>query len=187
MFQARIGTTLISSARLGCNVEQRGSVLSDMRTFAIPDTDSSDMRWFGKTVGADSLLCFPTHGEIDVFSRPGFSVATFSIPEELLADLLDRNGIHELWGSIGTSRVIFPSHCLLLDRLRYLLRIAPDIALLGNGNHILVREFQEQIQSVLIQVIDNEKSDSTVCSNLDRNALEPVLEILMRTQIRRSE
>ncbi len=57
MFQAQIGATLISGARLGCNVEQRGSVPAGMYTFALPDAGSSGMRWFGKTVGA--VLSYP--------------------------------------------------------------------------------------------------------------------------------
>ena len=44
---AQVGSILLSNGRFGCHVEQRGATPSGMRTFAVPNVDCPEMRWFG--------------------------------------------------------------------------------------------------------------------------------------------
>ena len=92
LLQGQFDGVLVSHARFGCHVEQRGATPIKMRTFAVTHTECSEMRWFGHRVGSGALIAFPTHGEIEVFSRPGFSVSTFSIDMGTLAEFAERCG-----------------------------------------------------------------------------------------------
>jgi len=162
IFQASVGDMLISSARLGCHVEQHGETPGGMHTFAVPDIDSSEMYWFGHTVGQDTLLVFPAHREIDVFTRPGFNVMTFSIPEELLLSLFESKGILGLEKTLGREEKVIQSQPVLLNSLRYLLRTMPEILKNSLNNHVLTVEIQDQILSILIQILDDSKPESSV-------------------------
>lgn len=73
-----------------------------MRTFAVPDVGSSETYWFGRLVCDESLLLFPRHGGIDVYSRPGLSILTFSVSEELLFAYLAHRGIDNAGQSAWT-------------------------------------------------------------------------------------
>ncbi|MBG7600968.1 MAG: hypothetical protein IZT60_00270 [Gammaproteobacteria bacterium] len=136
-----------------------------MYTFAIPDTGSADV-----------LLCFPVHGEIDVFSRPGFSVSTFSISRGLLESFLERNHAHELIESLGITDTIFFAPPEQIDVLRYLLKEAPAIAQLGNKNHAMTDDFQEGLLSTLLQVLYKEKPGQWKDSASAQHALDHVIE-----------
>ena len=115
LFQAHVGSLLISNAHFGCHVDQRGATPAGMRTFAVPDSDCPEMRWFGHLVGPDVLLAFPTHGEVQAFSRPGFNVSTFSIPEELLEEFFEHNDAPGLDKILGCEETIVPISPLLLE------------------------------------------------------------------------
>ena len=122
IFQAWVGDILISNGKLGCHVEQHGTTPVAMRTFAVPTNKSPEMLWFGHTVGPGTLLSFPVHGEIDVYSRPGFDVSTISIPEELLLNLLEGSGHTDSKKMLTPVEQVFRVREELLNRLRYLLR-----------------------------------------------------------------
>lgn len=178
IFQASVGDMLISSARFGCYIEQQGETPVGMRTFAVPDIDSSEMYWFGHTVEQDALLVFPTHREIDVFSRPGFNVLTFSIPEALLLSLFERKGILGLEKALGREEKVIQSQPVLLNSLRYLLRTMPEILKNSLNNHVLAVEIQDQILSILIQILDDSKTESSVHQQNNRMTLKRALDYI---------
>lgn len=123
IFQAQAGPLLLSNARFGCHTEQRGATPPGVRTFGVPDVCCPPIRWFGHLVEGDALVLFPAHGEIEAFTRTGFSVATFSIAEELLAEFFYRYGGVEIDNLlVAEERVITPPP-LLLARLRQQLRM----------------------------------------------------------------
>ncbi|MCP4407126.1 MAG: helix-turn-helix domain-containing protein [Gammaproteobacteria bacterium] len=159
MFQAKIGALLLSSACLGCHVEQRGETPNGMRTFAIPNIGSSEMNWFGRLVCDESLLLFPRHGEIDVYSRPGFSVLTFSVPEALLYAYLAERGIHNPDNVLGQNEIILRLPARLLQKLRHLLKQAPAIAKRASAFPILVGEFQDEVLSIILQAFANHQPE----------------------------
>lgn len=161
MFQAQIGDLLISSARLGCHVEQHGATPVGMRTFAIPDVGSPDLYWFGRTVGQNSLLSFPAHREIDVFSRPGFCGLTFSVPESSLLSLFESKGFHEPEKVLDHDEQVFLGRFILLNRLRYLLRlVVPEVAKVKKSNNVLATEIQDQILATFIQILEENNPES---------------------------
>lgn len=178
IFQARIGDMLISNARLGCHVGQHGETPVGMHTFAIPDIDSSEIYWFGHTVGQDTLLVFPAHREIDVFSRPDFNIMTFSIPEEILQNLFESKGILGLEKVLGPEEKVIQSQNVLLNSLRYLLRTIPEIFRNSLNNHVLAVEIQDQILSKLIQILDDNKPESRVHQQNKRMTLKRTLDYI---------
>lgn len=127
-FQAMFGPLLLSHGRFGCFVEQRGETPAGMLTFAIPDPASPPMRWFGHTINSDTLLLFPQHREIEVFSRPGFSTMTFSIQESSLKAFFDKHGggpeLEKIFASRGKP---VSTSSVLCNRLRTLLQMAVEL------------------------------------------------------------
>lgn len=178
IFQASVGDMLISSARLGCHVEQHGETPVGMHTFAVPDIDSSEMYWFGHSVGKDTLLVFPAHREIDVFTRPGFNVMTFSIPKALLLSLFESKGILGLEKTLGREEKVIQSQPLLLNSLRYLLRTMPEILKNSLNNYVLAVEIQDQILSILIQILDDSQPESSVHQQNKRMTLKRALDYI---------
>jgi len=156
LFQTRIGEILISSARFGCHVEQHGVTPREMRTFAIPEADSPTMRWFGHQVQAGVLLVFPTHGEIEAFTRPGFGVSTFSVPEYTLAGFFEQNEVPEPSKILSSSESIIPVSPALLFRLRALLRHVSLIAR-NSAESVYFRRLKErfhwQLLSTLLEIL----------------------------------
>lgn len=122
VFQAVTGSILISNVLFGCHVEQRGTTPEGMRTFAVLNEDSPELYWFGHVVNKDELLVFPAHGEIESFTRVGFGVTTISIPENLLAEFFEHNGIDDISRVIALEEVIKKTSKTHLNELRYLLR-----------------------------------------------------------------
>ena len=53
LFQTHVSSLFLSNARFGCHVDQHGATPAGMRTFAVPDADCAEIRWFGHLVGAD--------------------------------------------------------------------------------------------------------------------------------------
>ena len=154
IFQAWVGDILISNGKLGCHVEQHGTTPVGMRTFAVPTNKSPEMLWFGHTVGPGTLLSFPVHGEIDVYSRPGFDVSTISIPEELLLNLLEGNGHTASKKILTPVEQVFRVREELLNRLRYQLRVlVPGLVKSQKRYRHTAAEIRENILSTLIQIL----------------------------------
>jgi AraC-like DNA-binding protein len=113
---------LMSRARFQCHVDQRGNAPRNLRTFALLEEDCQSMSWFGRRVGPEALLVFPTHGEIEVFSRPGFCNHTFSVATDDLAEFFERCGGPDLERVLGPEDTVLPLAPAHLQRLRTHLR-----------------------------------------------------------------
>ena len=152
LLQAQVDGVLVSHARFGCHVEQRGATPEKMRTFAVTHTECPEMRWFGHRFGSDALLAFPTHGEIEVFSRPGFSVSTFSIDMDALAEFAERYGGPSPDDVLAPTETVIPVPAQLLERLHHQLLTVTSMADGRNGALNLAAGFQWRLFSILLQV-----------------------------------
>jgi len=152
VLQAQVDGVLISHARFGCHVEQRGATPEKMRTFAVTHKDCPEMRWFGHSVGPDTLLAFPTHGEIEVFSRPGFSVSTFSIDMVAFAEFAERCGGPSPDDVLAPAETVIRVPTKLLIHLRHQLQNSTPTADIRNGGLNLVTGFQSRIFSILLEI-----------------------------------
>ena len=175
MFQAQVGTMLLSSAHFGCHVEQRGATPVGMCTFAVPATDSPELLWFGETVGNNVLLCFPAHRELDIHSKPGFDAMTFSIPEAVLALRFDQEGLP---GPGKILETVFPAPRALLNQLRQALRLASGLAAKGIAGRFMMDEIQEQVMSILIRVFRLQFPGPRSEYQASQNKLGKVLEFI---------
>ena len=149
IFQSQIGSILVSNVHFGCHVEQRGTTPHSMRTFAILSADCPDFYWFGHIVNKDELLVFPTHGEIDCFTRAGFGVTTISIPEDLLSEFFARNGVDDLNKIIGREEIVKKTSIANLNELRSLI---PQLK-----NRLLKNHFNSKQPSLVIDNYFNDK------------------------------
>ncbi len=178
---AQIGSILLANGRFGCHVDQRGATPAGMRTFAVPDVDCSEMHWFGHAVEQDVLLTFPSHGELEAYSRPGFNVTTFSIPEDLLAEYFERNGGPELRKILGPAETITRVQPSLLNGLRYLLRQAAEKARNPGSSishDLLFDDIQNGILFSLFQILSSIKPVSMKSAAIDHFPLKRVLEFI---------
>lgn len=105
-FLAKTGSILVSRVRFGCHVEQRGATPPGMRTFSVLDADCPELYWFGHIVNKDDLLIFPAHGDAEAFTRAGFGVTAISIPEDLLEEYFELNGVDNLNNIIGPEEIV---------------------------------------------------------------------------------
>jgi AraC-like DNA-binding protein len=118
VLQVMMDGVLMSRACFGCHVDQRGQTPRGLRTFALLEEGSPPMYWFGRSVGPEDLLVFPTHGEIEVISRPGFSTLTFSIAMDDLAEFFERSGGPDLNSVLYQEDTVVPLAPVHLHQLR---------------------------------------------------------------------
>lgn len=157
LLQAQLGSLLVSSARFGCHVDQRGATPAGMRTFAIPDADCSEMRWFGRAVDRNSLLAFPANGELAAASRPGFAVTTVSVPQALLDRYLAVGGEMGPAIELGADETVMRVLPGSLDGLRGLSkRLSAAVANIGDGDcGQVIADIEDETLSALTRVLGN--------------------------------
>ena len=153
--QAQLGSLLVSSARFGCHVDQRGATPVGMRTFAIPHADCSEMRWFGRPVDCNSLLTFPSNGELRAISRPGFAVTTVSVPQALLDRYAQLSEGMASAGQLGAGETITPAQPGSLDGLRSLSkRLSAAVAHGADGGcGQIIADIEDETLSALMRVL----------------------------------
>lgn len=157
IFQAKIGEILISSVHFGCHVEQRGATPQGMHTFAVLSADCPDFHWFGHMVNKDELLVFPAHGEVDCFTRAGFGVTTISIPEDLLREFFEQNGINNLSTVIRPEEMLNKTSTENINELRYLVHQLKALLLETIPDQFISSRIQSQILlSIFNIMIDND-------------------------------
>ena len=113
---------LMSRGKFGCHLDQRGATPQGLRTFAMLEEGCAPMHWFGRTVGPNDLLVFPAHGEIDVFSQPGFCNHSFSVSMDELAAFFERFEGPDLGRLLGPEDTVLGLSRTQLRRLRGHLR-----------------------------------------------------------------
>lgn len=181
LFQAQFDSLLLTNGRFGCHVDQRGTTPVGMRTFAVPNVDCPEMRWFGHVTGPDVLLVFPTHGEIQAFSRSGFSVATFSIPEALLEEFFERNGGPDPSRLLGSSETIVKAPPALLDELRGQLRQLQAMMQSNSGPAILRvqgGELKNSLLFALFQILTRATPPSKLSGASSQRTLSHLFDML---------
>lgn len=181
LFQAQVGSMLISDAHFGCHVDQRGATPAGMRTFAVPDSDCPEIRWFGHVTGPDVLLVFPTHGEVQAFSRPGFSVVTFSLPEALLEEFFEHNSGPGLNRILSSSETIIQASPLLLEKLRLQLHQIQSMVQSDTDpafKRVLSDELQNQLLFALFEILIRVKPASMLPKADSHRALAPIFDYL---------
>ena len=155
VFQAKTDLLLLSNVQFGCVVDQRGATPPGMRTFALPNPECPEFNWFGQKINQNDLLIFPVHGELDAFTRTGFNVMTFSIPESYLLERFKRDTTFSQ-KKLPTGAMIKPLPAVnafslrrLLNQLVHLLEndsLIPDYDMHIN---IIQSELLEQLLTIL--------------------------------------
>lgn len=173
---------LLSNARLDCFAEQRGATPAGMRTFALQHHNSTPMNWFGHQVGPDTLLLFPASGDIDVISRPGFGVSTFSLPIETLSrwfDLYTKSNFDQL---AGTGERIYKLSNAQQVKLRKLMNTAAMMARHPDDG-TLPADIEIQLLALLHEILTVESGTATTARRANPRTLNRVLDYI-RASIR---
>ncbi|MEM7024821.1 MAG: hypothetical protein AAF637_19915, partial [Pseudomonadota bacterium] len=79
---------VLSQARFGRVLDQRGEPPKGMRTLVVPATAGQRFTWRGHEVKGSDLLVFPAGGELEAASQPGFGVFTISLSEDVIAQTM---------------------------------------------------------------------------------------------------
>ena len=110
--------------------------------------------------------------KFEAFTRPGFGVSTFSIPEKMLTGFFEQNAAPEPGSILNSSESIIPVSSALLFRLRTFLRHVSLIARNSTESvyylHSMER-FQWQLLSTLLEILINSQQ-IPLLSNKPRNA-----------------
>jgi hypothetical protein len=62
-----------------------------MYTICLPDTGCPEFRYYDRLIDRPVLLVTTRGQEFDVIARPGYGIATFSIPKSVLDDYCETN------------------------------------------------------------------------------------------------
>lgn len=179
IFQAQTGSILVSRVRFGCHVEQRGATPPGMRTFSVLDADCPELYWFGHIVNKDDLLIFPAHGEAEAFTRAGFGVTAISIPEDLLEEYFEHNGVDNLSKIIGPEEIVKKTANANLNELRYLVHQIKATHHLIN-NQLINDGLQNQtLMSIFNIMTDNCIQHKNTIHDLQRKNSSDTLQILL--------
>jgi AraC family ethanolamine operon transcriptional activator len=95
---------LYSRVYLGSHFHQLGGPVLGFRTFALRTNEGTDFRWCGEAVHRHSLIVFPTDGEFETVSQPGFDVFAPSLSNTLLeraAEIYFQRPLSAFMGSGG--------------------------------------------------------------------------------------
>jgi AraC family ethanolamine operon transcriptional activator len=104
------------------SLEQRGTPTPKFWTFAIPGPDCSPFIWRGEHVSSSDIAVLRPDMEFDAVSRDGFSIFSFSVSEEHLAELAEELAV-PLARRLGHCAVLRGSN----TRTRPLVRLFEDI------------------------------------------------------------
>ncbi|MCX2983422.1 AraC family transcriptional regulator [Halieaceae bacterium IMCC14734] len=181
IFQGRLSSLLLTNARFGCQVDQRGTTPPGMRTFALPNSGCTEFRWFGHTVSANSLLLFPIHGEIECVSRPGFSVFTFSIPVELLEQNIHFCNIFGPGNTLTPSEMVVRLDEKRVEPMRNLLRLAQWLATTSSQaayNNEYYEGIQNQIVLCMLELFSLDANIATTPTTKKQVAIKKVLDFV---------
>ena len=160
-FQAKSDLLLYTRAQFGCFVRQQGAPPPGMRTFAIPDFDCTDFNWFGHKVSKNNLLVFPVHGDIDAFTRPGFKMATISLPENYLHELLEKNNINNINNILAPHEMVKEVPAGYLNELRLLINQFEHTIKKSNQSQYhasCINTIQMQIIACLVNILTENQS-----------------------------
>jgi len=181
LFQALVGSILVSRARFGCAVDQHGATPPGMRSFALPDFACPGFRWFGHQIEQNVLLAFPTHGEIAAFNQAGFGVFTLSLPEELLTSYFKHHGNVDFETVLGADEKILAADPLRLNQIRFMLhrfealiKDSSNAALLPN----IGANLQEQVLPFIFDSICNSESLATPSGTAGSRAFARALDYI---------
>ena len=93
ILQILSGTTSLGRVRFSRKFDQRGSSPPGLRTFGLLGRGVAGVRWCTQEVADEDILCFPSSGEYESVSQPGFAANTLSFPEERLATVAETLGL----------------------------------------------------------------------------------------------
>lgn len=172
VLQVMLDGVLMSRARFECHVDQRGNAPRNLRTFALLEEDCEPMSWFGRRVGPDALLVFPTHGEIEVFSRPGFCNYAFSVATDDLAEFFERCGGPDLNRVLGSEDTVVPLAPAHLQRLRTHLRKISFTRSTLRRSLALFDAYREKLFALLLEIF---RSKAAAYPSRDNQAQRQVI------------
>ncbi len=82
---------LLSRETLNGTIEHRGYSPIGYRTVVIPINYGNELTWYKKRMQGKEILIFPKNPAIDVTTYDGLDIFLFSIEEEILSELIEKN------------------------------------------------------------------------------------------------
>lgn len=113
---------LLTRVSFSRQFHQRGGTPPGFLTFGLPGVDVEEVTWCSQPADGRNLMVFPSGGEYESMSQPGFRADTFSFSEDQLdrvARSLDLPGVGYL---LTGSHQVFTCDPVLLAKMRARLR-----------------------------------------------------------------
>jgi len=83
----------LTRARFNRSLDQKGSPPKGLWTFAVAAVPEIPLIFKGREAGSNDIMLYPPGSEICAISKPGFDILTFSVSENLLESISEKNGL----------------------------------------------------------------------------------------------
>lgn len=147
---------------------QRGGSPPGMRTFALPDLQSTVIDWCRRDLSPATIATFGDGGAFEAVSRPGFDVCTISIDNDHLVRAAQAVGVFGSLENLGPHEVVLTGDRTSLDRLRSLAgRLLQRSRNPGaDADEALARVLEHDIPALVLQIVSAQRG--SVAVPLDR-------------------
>jgi AraC family ethanolamine operon transcriptional activator len=116
VFQLGLGEVMIGRYSFDRKFHQLGASPKGVRTFGI--VNPPGVSWCGRMADENSILLFPTSGDYESLSDPGFSAVTISISEHRLNALSESIGLPTIEKKFGSGEAVIRCEPGLVQMLR---------------------------------------------------------------------
>jgi len=157
------------------HLEQRGITPGGYRTFAIPADHKQYFNWREHQIKGNNLMIFPSSGEIDAVSYPGFQVFTISLRDGILKELLGNQQDQASVLYKGNAEVFeLSAHSMSIIRqsVSYLfskVKINPEIIEKAAFKRLLFKDFPSNLINSLHLQIPKSKNSTTRIRDISLN------------------
>jgi len=159
--QVATGSALVSHAAFSRAFEQHGVSPRGARTFAVVEAGVRGTRWCGQPMLDEHVTVFPRTGEFEALSKPGFTIHTLALSEELLVrtcQTLETPRVDRLL--VDGSGHVWPSDPEAVGALRFALQRVRDAAAPGVGRLAgLVDEIESEVPVRLVRALASGQDD----------------------------
>jgi len=170
--QIHTSSALLSRVHFSRQFHQRGGSPSGFLTFGILRDGTAEVNWCGRGASSRDLLAFPTGGEYESMSQPGFSANTLSFSEDLLDRLARSLDLPKMKDLLSGSDQLIATAPGAMTEIRETLRSVFNSA--GAEPAVLLRtDFRRQLEveipTLLLKAIGPREKTGRMLSSVGRS------------------
>jgi AraC-like DNA-binding protein len=127
LLQFGVGNLQVGYAYFSNITEQRGVPPKGLRTFAILVDPASNLIWRRREINENTLMAFPPDDGVDVVTKGGCDIFSFSLPEQLLGEVGLTVGVPNFKDLLCGRDVVTIDPSMMQRLRRFLFKICCDL------------------------------------------------------------